>query len=218
MKVRPGLIAFWVMLLVGVFGCDAAEPPGKLVCEYEGTAAVFGVWELGVGFPAGMRAFTELGDTQVHDAYDADRDGVFVQVAAVCSLAGGPTVIVPGFAMRDKAGAPWKWVVRWGPRRAGEWSVKVRVKGRAVPDGKVVEVEQALKKNVRVTVEKGIVGPLVAPQKGQAPGFLRRLRSDGTSEATWLFGACRAWVGIPMNGWIARRSFLRRCATAGSTC
>jgi hypothetical protein len=201
LRLQIAVLCFWVFL--GSASVVAAEPK-ELICEYRATATVFELWELSVGFPEGMRAFAELDDTQVHDAYDADRDGVFVQLSAILSLEGGATVVAPGFAMRSRAGAPWKWVVRWSPSRAGEWSVKVRVKGRAVPDGKVVEVERALEKKVHATVAKGIVGPLVAPGKGEAPGFLRRLRADGTSEATWLFGACRAWVvksQDPNNDW-----------------
>src|SRR5205823_4515900 len=40
----------------------------------------------------------------------------------------------------------------------------------------------------------GRTGPLIMPDAPAQPRLLRRLNASGTSDATWLFGACRAWV------------------------
>jgi hypothetical protein len=159
---------------------------------------------MSVAFPDDLAAFARLPDTQVHDAYDADRDGVFARMRAEFSLGGGPPVVVPAFAMKERPGGAWTWRVRWSPRRPGRWSVRLRFRGRETRDGEVVEVEHALPRQIRATVAAGLDGPLVAPAAAEPPGYLRRLRPDGTSEAVWLFGACRAWVvrsHDPDNDW-----------------
>ena len=197
---RPGQIIVLVALItiLGIVYKFAFVPHRReLLVQYKTRGRVFERWELLVTFPKELDAFNHLPDTQVHDAYDANRDGIFLRLAAEFRLNDEHTIIVPGFAMKKKPGGPWCWRVRWAPDRPGEWSVTVRFAGRPGWTGKVITVAQKLKKPVHVQVVKGIDGPLVAPGKGQHPGYLRRLRPDGTSQALWLFGACRAWVVNP---------------------
>jgi len=68
------------------------------------------------------------------------------------------------------------------------------LEGRAGREAQAVLASRKLKTPITARALKGITGPLVAPGEGQHPGYLRRLRPDGTSESLWLFGACRAWV------------------------
>ena len=49
---------------------------------------VFAVSQFDIGFAGELSAFAGLPDDQVNDAYDADRDGVFLRLNAVFSWAG----------------------------------------------------------------------------------------------------------------------------------
>jgi hypothetical protein len=106
---------------------------------------------------------------------------------------------VPGFAMRDKPGGPWRWRIRWSPRRPGRWFARVVVE---TGHGKQ---EVAVPQPIDALVDARLEGPLL-PAETAAPGYLRRLQADGTSEPIWLFGACRAWnvrrkPGVKQTGW-----------------
>ncbi len=174
---------------------NVPPPPGAgLKVAAPETATVFGLCELRVEFGKGLEALAALPDAQVHDAYDADRDGAFVRLSAEFEHESGRRVTVPGFAMRESAGGGWQWRVRWSPRRPGKWKCRLMLEGRAGRDGQAVLASRALKAAITAKTVPGITGPLVAPGKGQHPGYLRRLRPDGTSKSLWLFGACRAWV------------------------
>ncbi|MFP4028120.1 MAG: hypothetical protein ACLFWL_10040 [Candidatus Brocadiia bacterium] len=192
------------MLLVFCGTALPEEGEQHLICNFEPTAEVFGLWEMRISFPEGLDCFCSLPETQIHDAYDADRDGVFIRITAEFSQPDRPPVVVPAFAMKAGPQKPWKWLVRWSPRRPGEWSVKVQFHGRAERDDEIVTFDQALPNAVNATDLEGVAGPLVSTSKKHPPGYLRMLRADGTSEATWLFGACRAWVvksQDPNNDW-----------------
>ena len=72
------------------------------------------------------------------------------------------------------------------------------------PGKEPIPVEQPLDHPIVSEESYAPIGPLVAPRIGQPPNYLRRLRSDGSSESLWLFGACRAWVVAaqdPHNDW-----------------
>ena len=157
-------------------------------------AVVFDRCELRVRLPEKLAA---LSDAQVHDAYDADRDGVCVRLVAEFRHADGHSMVVPGFAMRGEAGGDWQWRVRWSPQRAGEWSVKVSFDARRSSSHEAIKAGWVSNRPIVARVEKGIGGPLATPKGSEHPGYLRRLRADGTSQARWLFGACRAWVAEP---------------------
>ncbi len=163
------------------------------------TAKQFELCELTVAFPDSgeFPAFKHLPDTQVHDAYDADRDGVSVRLTASFSRDGAKAteaMVVPGFAMRETPDGPWLWRVRWSPPLAGTWRACLRLEGRPKPGLEFVRIEQPLERPIEVAAAGEVEGPLVAPRDGENPAYLRRLRTDGSSEALWLFGACRAWV------------------------
>ena len=175
--------------------CQAADKkaiPLEVVCPAK--AKVFDLCELRVTFPAELQAFATMDNTQIHDAYDADRDGVYVRLSAQFRHTAGRTVTVAGFAMKGRSGGPWQWRIRWAPYLAGEWTVMLCLKGKPAPDARPTLYIQNLKEPIAARAGKGIRGPLVAPKGEQHPAYLRRLRPDGSSEATWLFGACRAWV------------------------
>ena len=202
MRVRARiLLALLAAPLAGA--CSAGPEPG-LEVEAPAGARVFDLCELRVRFAGALRALGRFPDTQVHDAYDADRDGRYLRLRAEFRHEDGGTVRVPGFAMREKPGAPWSWRVRWAPRRAGRWTATVFLEGRAAAGGAVVTGRRILDEAIAVRFAEGTPGPLVAPGEGQNPRYLRRLAADGSSEAIWLFGACRAWVvrsQDPNNDW-----------------
>src|SRR5438128_1179810 len=101
--------------------------PSQFSATFPGQAEVFGKAELDVHFPKDVADWLEtIPETQVHDAYDADRDGVFVRLSADF-INGERTTTVPGFAMRPAAGAAWSWRVRFSPRRAGSYRVRLRL-------------------------------------------------------------------------------------------
>jgi hypothetical protein len=181
---------------------DKATP--ALALEYDKRGSVFELWEMSVSFAGKLDPFDLIPDTQVHDAHDADRDGVFVRLSAEFTLNAEHRITVPGFAMKDDASGPCKWRVRWSPDRPGSWSVKVLLEWRASKAGEVTRLSRSLPEPIVAKAVDGIDGPLVAPVTGQATSYLRRMKPDGTTEATWLFGACRAWVvqsQDPNNDW-----------------
>ena len=169
-------------------------------------AQVFALWELAVEPRGPLSALAGLPDTQVHDACDADRDGVFARLSATFTNAEGETMTVPGFAMRETPDGPWLWRVRWAARREGTYTVRVRFEGRAAADVPALTAEQALPEPVIVRAGESAKGPLVAPEGGDNPYYLRELLPDGRTRAAWLFGACRAWVVRPdkqLSAWAA---------------
>ncbi len=213
LKMHAGLFSSAICLALVLLptgsapAAEAVQPehePTMLGCKYEQTATVFDLWEMTLTLPEGLKVIGSLPDTQIHDAYDADRNNQYVRLWAELRHADGTIVTVPAFAMREKPGGPWQWKVRWSPRRGGEWSVEVRFSGRAGESGVETNVGLRAESKVIARAAPGITGPLVRPGKGQPPGYLRRLRADGTSEGVWLFGACRAWVvksQDPNNDW-----------------
>ena len=170
--------------------CTAALAAPALVVSVPPQARQFELVELRLELPV----LNALPATQVHDAFDADRNGVFIRLTAEFTGPGKQTIIIPGFAMKDEPDAAWQWCIRWSPRAVGEWHVRLQLKGRAATDGETVEIEQELKDAITVAPSPGISGPLVKPGPKDSPHYLRRLKPDGTTEAAWLFGACRAWV------------------------
>ena len=176
-----------------------------LYVEAPETAEVFGQCELRVGLGEALgKAAATLPDTQIHDAYDADRDGRYIRVEATFARAGGTTVTVPGFAMRQRPGGRWRWRVRWSPRRPGKWRARVAAEVRCLAGDETLRAAVDLPGPIAAEAVAGIAGPLVCPGEGENPSYLRRLRPDGSSEALWVFGACRAWVvrsQDPNNDW-----------------
>jgi hypothetical protein len=155
----------------------------------------YDLYELKISFGGHVGAWmSRLPDTQVHDAYDADRDGVWVRLSAEF-IRGGETIRVPGFAMREKPGGPWRWRVRFAPRSwEGGKATRITValeygeKKNAPP---VVITHEVAK---RPCMEAGGLGPLISPRPKDNPSYLVQLLGRGSSRSTWLFGACRAWV------------------------
>ena len=151
-------------------------------------ATVFECYELAVSPP---KFFESLPATQLHDAYDADRDGRYARLDAEFRRE-GESVTVPGFAMQSAAGGAWEWRVRMAFRRPGTWRVRLRLEAGAGVEK--VKATRDLPWTIEVEADERLSGPLVAPGKNDPPRYLRRLKSDGGSQALWLFGACRAWV------------------------
>ena len=166
----------------------------RLKIKYQRQATVFDKAELFVVFADKLDAFNDLPDTQVHDAYDADRNGVYLRFSAEFTSEHGQRLTVPGFAMRSTPDGPWEWRVRWTPTRVGQWRGSVRLEGRAAATGEDLRIEQGLDEPILAEPVDGINGHIIPPGAGHSPRYLRKLRPDGSSDALWLFGACRAWV------------------------
>ncbi len=166
----------------------------RLEVAYDESALVFDLWEMAIDFPDELNDFAGLDCTQVHDAYDADRDGVYLRISAQFTAECGRSLNVPGFAMKTAPDAPWQWRVRWSPDAPGPWSVRLHFQGRTSERRQPVEFEQVLSTRVKASVLEGVDGPLRPPREGENPFYMRRVKPDGGSEALWLFGACRAWV------------------------
>jgi uncharacterized protein len=184
---------------VGVLAAAEPEPPSpsstaSLEIRLPKTATVFGLCEIRVVPRGKFKKLASLPDTQVHDAYDADRDGRYVRLRAEFKHEKGGVVTIPGFAMREKFDGDWQWRVRFSPRRAGKWTCRILVDVSLSKKPGALFAERSAATGFVVKLEPKINGPLVAPKAGQHPGYLRRLKPDGKSEALWLFGACRAWV------------------------
>jgi len=194
---------------------DTAHGEPTVNVDGPGTAQVFGSCELRLRLGGELgRVARTLPDTQVHDAYDADRDGRYMRVEATFTHEGGGTgITVPGFAMRETPGGEWRWRVRWSPRRAGKWRARVTVEARGPAGDEALRASGELAQPVDATAVAGITGPLVNPGAGDNPSYLRRLKPDGGSEALWLHGACRAWVvrsQDPNNDWYPHEWIDRR--------
>jgi hypothetical protein len=174
--------------LAAAWLCCAMASAGEITITCPKRATVFEMCEVRLAFDA------KLPDTQVHDAYDADRDGRSIRVSAAFTHAKCGTVVVPGFAMREKPGGPWVWRVRWAPRRAGRWTGMLRIDAKLGPKAGPIEIRQAFPHTIEAKADARIDGPLVVAGNKQNPRYLRTLKADGSSRATWLFGACRAWV------------------------
>ncbi|MFW6159482.1 MAG: hypothetical protein ACOC8E_09005, partial [Planctomycetota bacterium] len=166
----------------------AAASAATVQIECPRRAVVFERCEVRLTLPG-----LDLPDTQVHDAYDADRDGRFARVSATFTL-GDRRVTVPGFAMREKPGGRWAWRIRWAPYRPGRWTGELQVKARLGPKAKQVNLGVPFPHPIEAAADARIAGPLIVATGEQNPRCLRVLNPDGSSRATWLFGACRAWV------------------------
>jgi hypothetical protein len=187
-----------------IFCLRAGEPNQLFSADFPDTAEVFGKAELNVHFPKDVADWLEtLPDTQVHDAYDADRNGVYIRLSADF-INGDRTTTVPGFAMRKAAGSAWNWSIRFSPRTAGSYRVRLRLEYRKGPALQPVSLEQMLDRELKAVVHEHRNGPLIVPESNELPPLLRELKPDGSSQARWLFGACRAWVSDtqdPDNDW-----------------
>jgi len=188
----------WASLLVllatsGAMAGEPGQPEVSVSCP--GSLRQYGLCELDVRFGGEIGAWlSRLPDTQIHDAYDADRDGVWVRLSAEF-VRGRERVRVPGFAMRERPGGPWVWRVRFAPRSwEGDKAARITVRleygrGKSVPPA-VVTHEVA----TRPRMEAGRFGPLVPPGPKDNSRYLVQLLGRDSSRSTWLFGACRAWV------------------------
>jgi hypothetical protein len=152
---------------------------------------VFAVAQYEISFAGALSPFAELGDDQVNDAYDADRNGVFLRMDAEFASTGPApvTLKVPAFAMRDAAQGPWRWRVRFAATRPGTWNGTLTLDGAAAPGAPAVHRRLPLGFPLTASVRADAEGPLVAGSP-----WLRELRPDGSSVARWQYGACRAWV------------------------
>ena len=140
----------------------AEAPQVKVACPSE--LEVFQFCELRVSVPDVLK---RLPATQLHDAYDADRDGRYARLTGDFRH-GDQTVTVPGFALRDKPNGAWEWRVRFAPRSAGRWLARVRLDARV--DGQAINLYEDAPHAIKVRAGNGLLGPLVAPgTPGTAP-------------------------------------------------
>lgn len=129
---------------------------------------------------------------ELHDAYDANRDGQYIRLYARLKHTSGTTLTVPGFAIRKHPKRPWQWEIRWSPRKRGHWLGLVTLeRGNK---GKKKRLVHHIRVPIQVVGNPGIQGPLIAPRGSQNYRYLRVLMPNGSSRALWLWGACRAWV------------------------
>lgn len=187
-----GMRAFIALMLMSVVA--AAEPtlrgPDQL--------ALFAVGEFAVTLPD---ALAVLSDDQVHDAYDADRNGAFVRVEVRFTHQQSTAMTVPGFARRERPDGPWSWCVRWSPTLTGTWRAELFVTGANV--GKPPRTWNTSGSAITVSAAGAHEGHLL-PGDSAHPRLLRQRTADGGSRGRWLFGANRAWVvaNDPMGvGW-----------------
>jgi hypothetical protein len=194
----PALLA---LLAVAAFAGDDAQ---QLNTTLPDKAPLFQKVELTLRFPEKIQAvLDQLPDTQIHDAYDADRDGMYVRISAAFTL-GDETVNVPAFAMREHAGGPWVWRVRYSPRHAGAVDVTLHLDACLAKNALPLAIATHLELPLLAEIST-LPGPLISPEKPGQPPLLRTLKPDGSSAALWLFGACRAWVvdsQDPKNDWV----------------
>ena len=209
----------------GLFSCKKSpkhktpEKKEHLRVVYEPRAKLFAKHTLRVSLPLALRPRWM---NEIHDAYDANRNGRYTRLFALLRHASGFSLKVPGFAWRAKPGGHWRWEIRWSARRLGPWKGKV-VLERGVGKGRGSRWVSPLPREIQVLPNPGIQGPLVAPRKNENPRYLRRVGPDGRSRAIWLWGACRAWVvsgqGPPENWlpheWISREKTLFPSLHAG---
>ena len=195
----PRPLATALVLWCAAACCGQETPPPSPPAE--GVVNVFDLWEARLPATPAARAVAALLDTQIHDAYDADRNGVYARVSATFTTrpadGRGRSVTVPAFAMRAEPGGPWEWRVRWSPRSEGVWEVRFHIDARAGRYATPVSESFVAPFRIRARATPNILGPLVAPAGDENPFYLRRLKPDGRSEALWLFGVCRAWVVPP---------------------
>ncbi|MBA2482097.1 MAG: hypothetical protein H0V44_15655 [Planctomycetes bacterium] len=193
--------------------CAAAGQATAAQADDVRQVAVFEVCELTLEPPSEFTAASMLPETQIHDAYDADRDGRFLRCDVTFSkrtASEAVAVTVCAFAMRDKPAGAWRFCVRWSPRSDGDWKADATWDGCFARGGAAVRARVAVPTILRARIDARITGPLVAPGPGDTPGFLRQLRAGDTSRAIRLFGACRAWVAgtpaatDPWGEWIDR--------------
>ena len=185
-----------VLLATILAGVRAGE--ATLSATLPEKAGLFEKIELTLVFPPDVQnALDELPDTQIHDAYDADRNGTYVRAWAEFS---GPDekCVVPAFAMREKVDGPWSWRVRFSPRHLGAFSAILHLDscfgscGKSTSQGPTELTAQL--PGTMLVEDHGLPGPLVMPENDKQPALLRRKNAAGGSDALWLFGACRAWV------------------------
>ncbi len=173
--------------------------PPDLMLSRPGDVPVFSGVEIVVQFPEELRSFNHLPATQLHDAYDADRNGVYAELTGeFIHAAGDRRMEVPGFAMKDQPHGLWSWRLRWTPDRVGDWQVTVRFRGRAAWNSDPVNIATPAKQPITVVPAPAAPGFWRLPTAGENPHFLREQQADGTSTAIWLFGNCRAWNVDPL--------------------
>jgi hypothetical protein len=187
--VVSGMRAVLLLACAAAAAAAAAETaPADAALSAPPSATVFSSVELEVTPPAALAA---LPDDQVHDAYDADRDGTWIRGQVRFACAGAAPVDVPIFAMRPSPDAPWVWRARWMPMRPGTWTASLAIEG-AVRGSRIAASAPGL--TIAVAVGPPLTGPLLAPGPDDDPRWLREANADGGSRACWVFGACRAWV------------------------
>ncbi|MEK7270231.1 MAG: DUF5060 domain-containing protein, partial [Planctomycetota bacterium] len=135
---------------------------------------VFDLLEIPVTLPTDSDAgdFSSLPDTQVHDAYDADRDGVYARLSAVFTHGDKTAIRVPGFAIRESPGGPWQWRIRWAPRTPGAWRYRIEFQGRREAARPPLAWRSDATREIRAEADDRIGGPFVAPPASQSKRFL----------------------------------------------
>jgi len=180
-----------MFFIIIVSACSRAGD-AALTVSMPAEVELFDKAELEIHFPPAVAAFlNRLPDTQIHDAYDADGDGVYVRLNAEFIHDKG-SITVPGFAMRSKAGGAWNWRVRFSPRHEGIYHVRVHLDAGTGKQSAPIVLDQMLDATLTAVTHRKIAGPLISPGPREPP-LLRELTGDDSSRALWLFGACRAW-------------------------
>jgi hypothetical protein len=180
-----------VLVLLLAVAASAWAEQAELSVDGPPETEVFAVSQYEIRFAGALSPFAELPDDQVNDAYDADRDGVFLRIGVEFSCSGSAplSLALPAFAMRDAAQGPWHWRVRFAPTRPGTWNGSLTLDGAATAGAPAVHRVVPLGFPINASVRADAEGPLVAGSP-----WLRELRADGSSVPRWQFGACRAWV------------------------
>lgn len=70
---------------------------------------------------------SRLGESEFHNAYDADENHSLFRADALVSSARGALYEIPVFACKKQKQSSWKWLIRFRPNEIGIWTLKVRV-------------------------------------------------------------------------------------------
>jgi hypothetical protein len=185
-----------VMPFVVVAFASCARTSGAIEVTFPDAVKSFDLCEMRVTFPPQVAAcLATLPDTQIHDAYDADRNGIWLRLSAKIER-DGTSMTVPGFAMHQSPAGPWEWRIRFAPRdwRSPESDVTIALTLEccAGPSEKAVVMRRTSTRRVAFRGSSS-PGPLAVPGADENPHYLVQT-GFGWRRSSWLFGACRAWV------------------------
>ncbi len=121
---------------------------------------------------------------EMHDVYDANRNGHFIRLSARLQHESGIHITVPGFAMQREPVGEWSWLIRWGARRIGRWTGYVFLH---LGEGKRnIRQTYTLPTPIQVLPNPGVDGPLFRSHRKENKRYLRKIQQDVSNRAMAL--------------------------------